>query len=202
LLAADQATTFLPTPKVPERPAELVRHRTLFTRFEIPFPLRVIGIRFRPNFDVPPNGDVADFHQAFPSRCTVDILLAHREYPLPVLVEKLRERKSEVDPLSLEEVRALLSAAKGQEHAIFTTLTLADLRPSELLALRRQDINFARGVIVVTRNLTRFGEGLPKTSYGELEVDMLAPVRVALAEQQARAELKSRSCFASAGAVP
>ena len=179
-----------------------MRHRTLFTRFEIPFPLRVIGIRFRPNFDVPPNGNVADFHQAFPSRCTVDILLAHREYPLPVLVEKLRERKSEVDPLSLEEVRALLSAAKGQEHAIFTTLILAGLRPSELLALRRQDVNFARGVIVVTRNLTRFGEGLPKTSYGEREVDMLAPVQAALAEQQARVERKSTLVFYERGGSP
>jgi len=117
-------------------------------------------------------------------------------------VEKLRERKSEVDALSLEEVRALLSAAKGQEHAIFTTLILAGLRPSELLALRRQDINFARGVIVVTRNLTRFGEGLPKTSYGEREVDMLAPVRVALAEQQARAELKSTLVFCERGGSP
>jgi len=85
---------------------------------------------------------------------------------------------------SVDQICKFLSAAKGQEHAIFTTLTLAGLRPSELLALRRQDINFARGVIVVTRNLTRFGEGLPKTSYGEREVDMLAPVRVALAEQQ------------------
>ena len=47
---------------------------------------------------------------------------------------------------------------------IFTTLIFAGLRPSELLALRRQDINFDRGVIIVARNLTRFGEGLPKTS--------------------------------------
>jgi len=50
-------------------------------------------------------------------------------------------------------------------------------------------------VIIVVRNLTRFGEGLPKTSYGEREVDMLAPVRAALAEQQARVELKSTFLF-------
>ena len=63
------------------------------------------------------------------------------------------------------------------------------------LPLRRQDINFERGVIIVARNLTRFGEGLPKTSYGEREVDILAPVRNALAEQQARVELKSTFLF-------
>src|SRR5262249_28739774 len=68
-------------------------------------------------------------------------------------------------------------------------------RPSELLALRRQDINFDRGVINVGRNLIRFGEGLPKTSYSEHEVNMLAPVRAALAEQQARVELKSTFVF-------
>ncbi len=110
-------------------------------------------------------------------------------------VEKLRERKSNVDPLTLEEVRALLSVAKAQEHAIFTVLIFAGLRPSELLALRRQDINFDRSVIIVARNLTRFGEGLPKTSYSEREVDMLAPVRAALAEQQARIGLKSTFVF-------
>jgi integrase len=112
-----------------------------------------------------------------------------------VYVEKLRERKSEVDPLTLEEVRALVSAAKGQEYAIFTVLIFAGLRPSELLALRRQDINFDRGIIIVARNLTRFGEGLPKTSYSEREVDMLAPVRAALAEQQGRVGLKSTLVF-------
>ena len=110
-------------------------------------------------------------------------------------VEKLRERKSDVDPLTLEEVRALLSLAKGQQYAIFAVLIFAGLRPSELLALRRQDINFDRSVIIVARNLTRFGEGLPKTSQGEREVDMLAPVRAALGVQQARVGLRSSLVF-------
>jgi integrase len=110
-------------------------------------------------------------------------------------VEKLRERKPAVDPLTLDEIKALLSIARRQEHAIFTTLIFAGLRPSELRALRRQDINLDRGVIIVGRNLTRFGEGLPKTSYSEREVDMLVPVRAALAEQQARVELRSKFVF-------
>ena len=111
------------------------------------------------------------------------------------IVQKLRERKPAVAPLTLDEIKALLSVAKTQELAIFTTLIFAGLRPSELLALRRQDINFDRGVIIVGRNLTRFGEGLPKTSYSEREVDMLVPVRAALVEQQARVELKSTFVF-------
>ena len=113
-------------------------------------------------------------------------------------VEKLRERKPAVDPLTLDEIKALFSVAKREEHAIFTTLIFAGLRPSELLALRRQDINFDRGVIIVGRNLTRFGEGLPKTSYSEREVGMLAPVRAVLAEQQARVELRSTLVSATA----
>ncbi len=117
-------------------------------------------------------------------------------------VEKLRERKSAVDPLTLEEVRSLLSVATGQEHAIFTVLIFAGLRPSELLALRRQDISFERGVIIVARNLTRFGEGLPKTSYSEREVDMLALVRAVLTEQQVRVGLKSTSVFCDSGGLP
>jgi integrase len=68
--------------------------------------------------------------------------------------------------------------------------------------LRCQDINFDRGVIVVASNLTRFGEGLPKTSYGEREVDMLAAVRAALAEQQAGVELKNTFLFYERGVGP
>ena len=78
-------------------------------------------------------------------------------------VEKLLERKPAVDPLTLDEIKALLSIARRQEHPISTTLIFAGLRPSELRALRRQDINFERDVIIVGRNLTRFGESPPKT---------------------------------------
>lgn len=53
------------------------------------------------------------------------------------------------------------------------------------------------------RNLTRFGEGLPKISYSEREVDMLASVRAALAEQQTRVGLRSTLIFCNyAGAPP
>jgi integrase len=41
-------------------------------------------------------------------------------------------------------------------------LIIAGLHPSKLLALRRQDIDFDRSVIIVVRNLTRFGEGSPE----------------------------------------
>jgi integrase len=68
--------------------------------------------------------------------------------------------------------------------------------------LRRQDINLDHGVIIVVRNLTRFDEGLPKTSYGKREVDMLAPVRAALAEQQVRVELNSTFLFYDRGGGP
>jgi integrase len=92
-------------------------------------------------------------------------------------VEKLRERKSDLAPLTLEEVRALFSRGKKQQYAIFVVLIFRGFRPSELLALKRQDINFDGSVIIVARNRTRFGEALPKTSHSEREVDMLAPAR-------------------------
>ena len=113
-------------------------------------------------------------------------------------VENLREPKSEVDPLTFEEVQNLLAAATGQDRAVFTVLIFAGLRPNEALALRWEDIDFDREVIKVRRTLSRFGGlGLPKTSYSEREVDMLAPVRGALQEQRARSQLRSDFVFAS-----
>ncbi len=113
-------------------------------------------------------------------------------------VDNLREPKSEVDPLTLEETQRLLAVATGQNRAIFTVLIFAGLRPNEALALRWEDIDFGREVIKVRRTLSRFGGlGLPKTSYSEREVDMLPPVRAALQEQRARSQLRSEFVFVS-----
>jgi len=112
-------------------------------------------------------------------------------------VDNLREAKPDVDPLTLDEVRHLLAAASGQDRAVFSVLIFTGLRPNETLALRWEDIDFDRAVIRVRRNLTRFGIGLPKTASSEREVDLLAPVKLALQEQRARSQLRSKFVFPS-----
>jgi hypothetical protein len=52
---ADRTSTFLSAPKLPELTPELFLRWTLLARFEVSLPLRVIGIRFGSDLDVPPN---------------------------------------------------------------------------------------------------------------------------------------------------
>ena len=54
--------------------------------------------------------------------------------PMPY-VENLRERKSAVDPFDLNEARRIIEAAEGWERAFVTVLLFTGMRPSEVLAL-------------------------------------------------------------------
>ena len=114
-------------------------------------------------------------------------------------VRNLREKKPEIDPLTLEEVQALLRAAQGSERTLVTVLIFAGLRPGEALGLRWDDIDFREGFIKVRRHVNRFGVGLPKTSSSERDVTMLPPVREALQEQRARSQLRSDLVFVNEG---
>jgi integrase len=113
-------------------------------------------------------------------------------------VQNLREQKPEVDPFDLREAGALLNAAQGWERSFLAVLLFAGLRPNEAFALRWEDIDFARGLILVRRNATRFGFGPPKTRDSTRDVPMLGLVRAALAEQRARSELRGELVFPAA----
>jgi integrase len=113
-------------------------------------------------------------------------------------VENLRERKPEVDPFELPEVRRIIDAAQGWERPLVTVLLLTGLRPGEALALKWDAIDWAHDVIRVRQTLSRrYGLQLPKTRGSERDVEMIAPVREALHEQRARSELRGELVFPS-----
>ena len=60
--------------------------------------------------------------------------------------------------LELDEVRALLNAAKGPPRAMLATMILAGLRVGELLALRWRDVDLANGKLRVEEAKTDAGE--------------------------------------------
>src|SRR6266446_4467671 len=55
------------------------------------------------------------------------------------LVPNLPMKGLEPDPFSPDELLALLGACEGQQRALYTTLVLTGLRPSEALALYRSE---------------------------------------------------------------
>jgi integrase len=101
-------------------------------------------------------------------------------------VKRLEEPTPDVDPFTLEEVETIVREAQGQEGAVFTVLLFTGMRPGEALALRWDDLDFARNQIRVRQTLSRYGVGSPKTRGSMREVEMLPPVRAELLWQRAR----------------
>lgn len=86
-------------------------------------------------------------------------------------VELPRLQRQEMQALSVEQCRALLKAAKNDEHyAVFALAITTGMRPSEYLALKWSDVDWQRGAISVSRTLQRinkewiFGETKRKRS--------------------------------------
>jgi len=105
-------------------------------------------------------------------------------------VKNLRAPKTEVDPFTADEARRLCAAAPGQDRALITLLVHTGLRPNEAMALSWPDVDFERGYLIVRKNLTRFGMGLPKTPGAEQRtVDLDSEVLAELRQQRERTGL-------------
>jgi integrase len=67
-----------------------------------------------------------------------------------------RKQHKEISPLTAEQSRKLLDAAKGHpQEALFVLALATGMRRGELLGLKWQDINFDTGVLQVRRALSR-----------------------------------------------
>jgi integrase len=67
-----------------------------------------------------------------------------------------RKQHKEINPLTAEQSRRLLDAAKGHpQEALFVLALATGMRRGELLGLKWQDINFATGMLQVRRALSR-----------------------------------------------
>jgi integrase len=67
-----------------------------------------------------------------------------------------RKHHKEISPLTVDQVRKLLEAAKGHpQEALFVLALATGMRRGELLGLKWQDINFTTGMLYVRRTLSR-----------------------------------------------
>jgi integrase len=81
-----------------------------------------------------------------------------------------RRGRFEVTPLTLEQIQQLLAAVEGHRLAALFKLALATgMRRGELLGLKWQDIDFAKGTVQVRRVLSRIPSRLPGKGYAEAE---------------------------------
>ena len=96
-------------------------------------------------------------------------------------------RRKEVEPLSAEETKKLLTTAgeaRDRFEALYVLAVTTGLRQGELLALRWDDVDLEDGVLRVRRTLTRakgsYSLGEPKTARSRRSVSLTASVVEAL----------------------
>ena len=97
-------------------------------------------------------------------------------------VDRVTEPKTDIDPLSRDELDLALSKVDTFFRPLFICLAWTGARPNELIALRWQDIDWRRGDFKISKGRVRGQEGLPKTKSAERFVSMLPPVVDALKE--------------------
>jgi integrase len=94
--------------------------------------------------------------------------------------------REEIDPLSREEARRLLDAAKGKRlEALYVLALSTGMRQGDLLALKWDDVDLEGGVVLrVRRTLTRAGRvystGEPKTRNSRHVIRLTGAVVAAL----------------------
>lgn len=101
-------------------------------------------------------------------------------------VDRVSEPKTDIDPLSRDELELALSNIDPFFRPLFTCLAWTGARPNELLALRWRDIDWKRNDFKINKGRVRGQEGLPKTKSAERFVPMLPPAIEALKELERR----------------
>jgi integrase len=109
----------------------------------------------------------------------------------------LRIEKTEIKPLSMEEVRLFLEKVDIHFKDYFEVAFFTGMRPSEQIALKWDNIDFNRIKINVVDARVMGEESAPKTVASRRSIDMLPPVKEALERQSEKTFLKSPYVFLS-----
>ncbi len=112
-------------------------------------------------------------------------------------VGMLRTEKTDIKPLSMEEVRLFLKTVDSHFRDYFEVAFFAGMRPSEQIALKWDNIDFNRAKINVVDARVMGEESSPKTVASRRSIDMLPPVKEALERQSEKTFLNSPYVFIS-----
>lgn len=95
-------------------------------------------------------------------------------------VNRLAERQTKIDPLTEEELAAVLRCMDKHYRSFYLALAWTGARPGELLALTFDDLDFNRNEIRISKGRVRGEEGLPKTESSNRIIPMLDIVQTEL----------------------
>jgi integrase len=122
-------------------------------------------------------------------------------------VRRLREARSEVDPLSLDEVKTLLSKGFTDPAmcGFYVVAIWTGLRTSELIGLKWTDLDWTTTppTALIKRSFTKLdGEHPTKTPGSARPVDLRSPAEKAIRAQQAATRLQGEWVFCNSDGGP
>jgi integrase len=102
-----------------------------------------------------------------------------------------RQRADEIDPFDATEREAILEALGEPARNAIEFAVWTGVRPSELIALQWDDVDWRRGKVYVRRGLTEPASSPeePKTRAAARSVDLLEPAQQALKRQRAWSQM-------------
>jgi integrase len=114
-----------------------------------------------------------------------------------------KNNAEEVKPLTREEAKHLLAAAKGDRfEALYVLALTCGLRRGEALGLRYEDIDLKRGTLQVRRSLSKGKVSLPKTSQSRRSIKLSRTAIEALKRHKKRQTVLSEWVFCTQKGTP
>lgn len=104
----------------------------------------------------------------------------------------------DIDPFSKDEQAVILEASsEGQGQNFIEFMFWSGMRTSEAVAFDWPDVDWIRGVVMVTRAITQHSKAaeLTKTAAGRREIKLLEPAMAALKRQKQHTWLKGEEVF-------
>lgn len=101
-------------------------------------------------------------------------------------LKTLKQKRTDVQPFSLEEVELLIGRVRADLKPYLTVRLLTGLRTGEADGLQWQDIDFEAGTLRVERTHSRNGDGGTKTEGSRRTIPIGPQVRAALVVQRDR----------------
>jgi integrase len=113
-------------------------------------------------------------------------------------IKSLSGRRTELDPLSFEELSHLLAVLEDKRpmyHNLLFIWSRTGLRPGEICALRWEHVDWFNRKLLVRATRWAGEDGPPKTTHSVRDVDLRPPVLAILKRQQALTGLQGGYVF-------
>ncbi len=117
-------------------------------------------------------------------------------------LKQLKVRKTDVDPFTLDEVKAILSTVRADFRSYFTVRFFTGMRTGEVHGLQWQYIDFERRLILVRETFVLGEDEYTKTDSSQRDIQMSQAVYEALRDQEKATRELSKYVFCSRDATP